>query len=350
MFLPVILLLTLISLASARSPNIVNGEDVDRPGKYPYQGSMQMFNGWHFCGCSLIDHHWAVTASHCVDGSSARETRVVFGLHDQKKRYGQPKMYRVSEIIMHEEFKQGSGFFPNDIALLRINENIEYNDYVQPIKMADNTDFMGEDDECVISGWGRMKIGEEFTNPDILQETHTRIISQEQCRKVWQSTLPKDGRDICIFTGKSTACQGDSGGPLACRHAGGEFQLLGATSFGPGNCAVSAPAGYASIPYYLSWINNKIDNYVVKEEECVDSDESCSLWDESAMKSYCNDKELDIVDQCCVSCKPYLPTDEGCSDSVDYCARYGPAELQVYCNDKSIDIADICCNTCKPYV
>jgi len=303
----VLVCLALASSVTARSPNIVNGEDVDRPGKYPWQGSMQSSGGWHYCGCSLIDHNWVVTASHCVEGSNAREQRVVFGLHDLGKRYGKPKVYKVSEIIMHENFKRGKGFLPNDIALLRVNEDIEYNEYVQPIKMATSADYSPSDSECVISGWGRMKVGGSYTNPDILQETHTNIITQQACEQAWGSYVPEDGRVVCIKTGKSTSCQGDSGGPLACKkNSGGDFELVGATSWGPADCNVNSPAAYASVPYFLDWINNKINTYVPGEEECIDGEEVCGLYSESDLRNYCNDDSTGIPDICCAACKPYV--------------------------------------------
>merc|ERR1712227_580453 len=101
MILQLVIVFACAFVATARLPNIVNGDDVDTPGKYPWQGSMQS-GTWHFCGCSLIAKKWALTASHCVEGNSAGRINVVFGLHDLKKKYGNPKTYKVAQIIMHE--------------------------------------------------------------------------------------------------------------------------------------------------------------------------------------------------------------------------------------------------------
>ena len=40
-----------------------------RPNSWPWQLSLRV-NGGHICGASLLNQHWALTAAHCVDGSS----------------------------------------------------------------------------------------------------------------------------------------------------------------------------------------------------------------------------------------------------------------------------------------
>jgi len=324
MMLQVIAVLSCVCLAAARSPNIVNGKDVDRPGKYPWQGSMQS-GTWHFCGCSLISKNWVVTASHCVE--SGGPSQVVFGMHDQKRRYGSPKGYQVAEIIMHEQYKQGGGFTPNDIALMRIDGEVEFNEHVQPIGLASNADY-DVNDECVISGWGRMIVNGAIEYPDVLQETNTQMITMSQCRSRWGSYV-SDGV-VCIMTGRSTSCQGDSGGPLACRKQGGDWALVGATSWGPADCSVSSPAAYASVPYYQDWIKAKSGIGPGDDVSEGGSGGSGSGGSGSGGNGSGG-------------------SDPNCKNQFDVCTAYGQSELQNYCTQLDY-MRDACCEACIPYV
>merc|ERR1719244_1560946 len=120
---------------SARLPYIVNGNDVDYVGKYPWQASLQA--GYHFCGASLISNRWLVTASHCVSRSTID---VVLGAHDIKSyTMGQPMRYRVAQIYAHPNYAP-SRTYQNDIALLRLGEDVPFSQFVQPITLASKGD------------------------------------------------------------------------------------------------------------------------------------------------------------------------------------------------------------------
>lgn len=63
---------------------IVGGTQAQK-GSWPWQAMLAKPRGSQFCGGSLIDEQWVLTASHCVEGESASGivVRLVFLLHDQ---------------------------------------------------------------------------------------------------------------------------------------------------------------------------------------------------------------------------------------------------------------------------
>jgi len=257
MWLYIVLVCVWTAVCSARSGNIINGQAVDRPGKYPWQGSLQRFNQ-HVCGGSVIGTRWFLTASHCVDGIKAKQLSVMLGMHNQKStRYGAPRRYKIDKIVMNDQYGIGAGTYPQDIALIKLAEDIEYNDYVNNITLDRSGDF-NEESDCTISGWGYTEVG-GLNSPDILQETDTEIITNKECTQNgrWGEEQIYPGI-VCLYSGISGGCMGDSGGPLQCRNGDGEWHLVGLTSWGSETCSVDMPSIYTRVSCFVNWIDNVV--------------------------------------------------------------------------------------------
>jgi len=262
MYVCVFIWAALVAICAGRSGNIINGKDVNPPGKYPWQGSLQK-DETHICGGSVLNDRWFLTAAHCVEGITSRGLTVVLGMHDVQLRVGNPKRYSIERIFTHERYQQGSGTFPNDIALIKLSQTIEMNDKVRPIQLDRNGEFDGNSD-CVISGWGYTNAassssGSGHTAANILQETDTKIIANSECKKWMGASSIYDGH-VCVRTGTAGACMGDSGGPLHCRNNGGEFKLVGATSWGSRSCQTNGPSMYTRVSYFIGWIDRTLNN------------------------------------------------------------------------------------------
>jgi len=256
-------LLTLVALfglcVAERNANIINGKDVESPGTYPWQGSLQMgdwlYGYQHICGGSLISPNWFLTAGHCVEEPNGLV--VVLGMHDIAQRYGAPQRVQIEQIFRHERYDnpRDAGQTPNDIALIKLASPVAYNDYVQPIAIDDMPEMFNKHSHCVITGWGLSIQGQYLKPAPILQEATTRIISNSQCKNYWGAEAIYGGQ-VCLLTQVNSACMGDSGGPLACRNGDGPWTLVGATSWGMGTCETYMPSVYTRVSYFRDWIRN----------------------------------------------------------------------------------------------
>jgi len=240
-------LVTLFALGSAaRLPNIINGNDVDVAGKYPWQGSLQM-QGQHSCGCSLISKRWLVTAAHCIVAAEGYFS-VVMGMHDMNQYEGNPAEYEVEKFVKHPSYRRWKT--DNDIALIKLAKNVKENANVKIIEL-DTSMTVRKD--CVITGWGYTRGFLRLVTPDILQEAHTSMLTTAECKSHWGRTITDN--HVCVYNGQTGGCMGDSGGPLVCRSSRSDsWKLVGATSFGNQSCDVRQASVYTRIAAYRDWI------------------------------------------------------------------------------------------------
>lgn len=132
---------------SSESTRIVGG-DLAAAGDAPYQISMRYKpRDFHFCGGSIIDTQWILTAAHCVTDFKPEQIEIVAGslsLVEGGDRYD------VEKIIPHESYNPM--IIRDDIALVKLNQSITYNDNVQPVALCDH--YVDGGQQMLLTGWG----------------------------------------------------------------------------------------------------------------------------------------------------------------------------------------------------
>ena len=175
-----IFLLLVTPLFLFSQADIVGGDDANI-SDYPYQAALGYQSSQNsffsaYCGASIINEYWALTAAHCVQGENANTTSIRVGATNSYASGGD--IYQAAEIIAHNGYNGNS--MNNDIALIRLENPIQFNNNVQPVLLiCDQQVQLGAEDvgqTSWITGWGE----DEGTanNPNQLQVVDVPITEE----------------------------------------------------------------------------------------------------------------------------------------------------------------------------
>jgi secreted trypsin-like serine protease len=230
--------------------------------EFPWQVSLGISwvvdpSGAHYCGGTIYNSRWIITAGHCVAGRTADQIAVAYGANrlDQGIR-----RVNVVQIIRHEDYRWHPDYIENDIALLKLRDPIALGPNVQALPLLDAAEARGlihNKTELVVTGWGTTNVG--GTSVSDLRKVGVKFMDKAHCSSpLSYGNRINDGM-LCagVDAGGKDACQGDSGGPLVWRRPDGTARLSGIVSFGEG-CAVPLKWGvYANAAYYRGWVVKK---------------------------------------------------------------------------------------------
>jgi len=249
------------SVTNPATGRIVNGQETVQHSK-PYQVYLQSCSsqGCAMCGATLLNKRYAMTAMHCVEG--ATDLTLALGEHNirQDIETHAAKSIRVERVIERADYT--SADVNNDIALLRLAEDVVFTPNIVPACLPTDPAQTYSNWPAVVSGWGTTSEG--GSTSDVLRETQQIILDQSaaECTQGANgagSTASVPNSKLCGYKSGTDSCQGDSGGPLAVMEEG-RWTVVGVVSYGFG-CARPGYAGiYARVTNYLPWIQENIQD------------------------------------------------------------------------------------------
>ncbi|XP_037087667.1 trypsin-1-like [Pollicipes pollicipes] len=195
----------------AAATKIVGG-GAARPGQFPWLLSLQR-DQQHWCGATLVNKWFAVTAAHCLKTVPADRFSVVAGEHDLTKTDAKEQRLPVKAIALHPGYTVGK--FRHDLAVLRLRA-------------------------------------------DVLQSVAVPVMGPTECtawfRDAGKRNKLREGQLCAGFKeGGRDGCQGDSGGPLLLPEQG-RATLVGVVSAGIGCGRPSLPGVYTDVSHYSDWL------------------------------------------------------------------------------------------------
>lgn len=223
----------------------------------PWQVSLQSSSGFHFCGGSILNENWILTAQHCVNdgGTISKPARVEAGTTTIS---GSGQVRSVAEVIVYPGYVDASQ--GKDVALLRLSTPLDLSgSNAKAIGIVTAADASaGVTNPGVVArvtGWGTLSSG--GSSPDTLQTVDVNVVSNSSAQTSYPNETITADQLAAAAPGKDS-CQGDSGGPLTVLK-GTTRVLAGVVSWGYGCADSRYPGMYARVSSFETWITSKIN-------------------------------------------------------------------------------------------
>ncbi|MFZ1705459.1 MAG: trypsin-like serine protease [Saprospiraceae bacterium] len=126
----------------------------------PWQASMEnhkTYSGNHWCGCTILNEAWVVTAGHCLYDGPQRilfsgDNLIIHAGSTNQTNNSIGQRIEVDEIILHPNYDVNSADY--EIALLHLKTPLCFDEFIRPVKYATGQIDLVVGDTALITGWG----------------------------------------------------------------------------------------------------------------------------------------------------------------------------------------------------
>lgn len=255
------------------------------------------------CSATLISHNFVITAAHCIYGKSIYKQwipkEIRLGEWDMRTSIdcigdvddfecADPSLdVLIRRIIPHQYFMSEAKNQYHDIALIQMDQAVEFTDFIKPIclpplqpasstslasslvntltnqQQGRGSNYRGH--KFLVAGWG---VTETTKRSAILKKTTLNEVDLKVCAAIYKKEkLFIMSNQLCAQANERDTCQGDSGAALMSIFIDKTnpsqlpyWYIAGIVSYGMTPCANPEwPGVYTRITDYVNWIEDTIE-------------------------------------------------------------------------------------------
>jgi trypsin len=236
-------------------PRVIGGAPIPITSA-PWQVLVSI-RGQEYCGGSLLNATWVLTAAHCVDRVSTLDQVRVFAGSDQLSAgtAGNAITRVAAGIVVHPEWNRRT--FTSDVALISLNEPITATARTGTIALPDTIgDWPPAGSPAFVIGWGVSNASDAPTEQ--LQRGDVLVLASPgdpTCGAYGARYDPTTQLCAGLPAGGVDTCQGDSGGALTVMQ--GDVPVLAGIASTGIECALAEfPGIYTRVTTFVPWVTS----------------------------------------------------------------------------------------------
>ncbi|XP_062837808.1 hepatocyte growth factor isoform X2 [Anolis carolinensis] len=241
----------IIPCISTKQPRVVNGIPTQ-----PDKGWMVSLKdrGRHFCGGSLVQDNWILTAKQCFPSRyNLNDYQAWLGIHNVERAHEEEhkQVLNISQLVYGP---QGS-----DLVLLKLSRPAVISEAVATIRLPITGCTIPEGTTCTVYGWGHTG---RTTFDGRLQEANMIIVGNERCNQDLGGNVVVKESEMCARAESigSGTCERDYGGPLVCEQNRIKI-VVGVIIPGRGCAIPRRPGIFVRVAFYSKWIHKILMTY-----------------------------------------------------------------------------------------